>query len=52
MFSADTVLIALFDTTIGKTALLKFDATTKQYVFGIRDIRTSGYTPEFILHNT
>jgi len=52
MFPVDTVLIALVGATIGKTALLKFETTTNQNVLGVRGIRESGYTPEFIFHYT
>jgi len=52
MFPIDTVLIALVGATIGKTALLKFDTTTNQNVLGIRGIRESGYTPEFVYYYT
>ena len=52
MFPIDTVLIALVGATIGKTALLKFETTTNQNVLGVRGIRESGYTPEFIFYYT
>lgn len=52
MFPVDTVLIALVGATIGKTALLKFETTTNQNVLGVRGIRESGYTPEFIFYYT
>lgn len=52
MFPVDTVLIALVGATIGKTALLKFETTTNQNLLGVRGIRESGYTPEFIFHYT
>lgn len=52
MFPVDTVLIALVGATIGKTALLKFETTTNQNVLGVRGIRESGYTPEFVFHYT
>jgi len=52
IFPVDTVLIALVGATIGKTALLKFETTTNQNVLGVRGIRESGYTPEFIFHYT
>ena len=52
MFPVDTVLIALVGATIGKTALLKFETTTNQNVLGVRGIKESGYTPEFIFHYT
>lgn len=52
MFPVDTVLIALVGATIGKTALLKFETTTNQNVLGIRGVRESGYTPEFIFYYT
>ena len=52
MFPVDTVLIALVGATIGKTALLKFETTTNQNVLGVRKIRESGYTPEFIFYYT
>ena len=52
MFPVDTVLIALVGATIGKTALLKFDTTTNQNVLGVRGIRESGYTPEFVFYYT
>ena len=52
MFPVDTVLIALVGATIGKTALLKFETTTNQNVLGVRGIRESGYTPEFVFYYT
>ncbi len=52
MFPVDTVLIALVGATIGKTALLKVETTTNQNVLGVRGIRESGYTPEFIFYYT
>ena len=52
MFPIDTVLVALVGATIGKTALLKFETTTNQNVLGIRGIRESGYTPEFVYYYT
>ena len=52
MFKPDTVLVALVGATIGKTALLKFETTTNQNVLGIRNIRESGYTPEFVFYYT
>jgi len=52
MFPIDTVLVALVGATIGKTALLKFETTTNQNVLGIRQIRESGYTPEFVYYYT
>ena len=52
MFPVDTVLIALVGATIGKTALLKFETTTNQNVLGVRGVRESGYTPEFIFYYT
>ena len=52
MFPVDTVLIALVGATIGKTALLKFKTTTNQNVLGVRGIKESGYTPEFIFYYT
>ena len=52
MFPIDTVLVALVGATIGKTALLKFKTTTNQNVLGIRGIRESGYTPEFVYYYT
>ena len=52
LFPVDTVLIALVGATIGKTALLKFETTTNQNVLGIRGIRKSGYTPEFVYYYT
>lgn len=52
VFPVDTVLIALVGATIGKTALLKFETTTNQNVLGVRGIRESGYTPEFIFYYT
>ena len=52
IFPIDTVLIALVGATIGKTALLKFETTTNQNVLGVRGIRESGYTPEFIFYYT
>ena len=51
MFPIDTVLVALVGATIGKTALLKFETTTNQNVLGIRGIRDSGYTPEFVFYH-
>ena len=52
IFPVDTVLIALVGATIGKTALLKFETTTNQNVLGVRGIRESGYTPEFVFYYT
>ena len=52
MFPVDTILIALVGATIGKTALLKFETTTNQNVLGVRGIKESGYTPEFIFYYT
>ena len=52
MFPVDTVLIALVGATIGKTALLKFETTTNQNVLGVRGIRESGFTPEFVFYYT
>ena len=52
MFPIDTVLVALVGATIGKTALLKFETTTNQNVLGIRGVRESGYTPEFVFYYT
>ena len=52
MFPVDTVLIALVGATIGKTALLKFETTTNQNVLGVRGIRESGYTSEFVFYYT
>ena len=52
LFPVDTVLVALVGATIGKTALLKFETTTNQNVLGIRNIRESGYVPEFVYYYT
>ena len=52
LFPVDTVLIALVGATIGRTALLKFETTTNQNVLGVRGIRESGYTPEFVYYHT
>lgn len=52
IFPIDTVLIALVGATIGRTALLKFETATNQNVLGIRNIKESGYTPEFVFYYT
>ena len=52
VFPIDTVLVALVGATVGKTALLKFETTTNQNVLGIRGIRESGYSPEFVYYYT